>query len=380
MHYPLDTIWSIAPTSMRAVETLLSSHRLDSHAPGPRAARTQEVAKQGRVGIIPITGILTKTDTVLTEMFGGTTLAGIRNAVTQAARDDSIDAIILRVDSPGGSVDGLADAGDAIYSAAKVKPVIAQVEGTAASAAYYLTSQATRVFASSRNDQIGSLGVRLMLYDMHRMAEAQGIEAVPIDTAPEDRPFKSAAAPGTKITDAQRADFQRIVNAYGEDFRKTIARGRGLGRRDVDAVFDGRIYLARSQSIDAMRLGLIDDVQPIGETAKQLAAGTITATATSTPRMDAAKRGWQLDIPKLSPKEEVMALDETRVQLEGDHRAAGYVRLLDEARVQLAQAWAICTYSERQGREMTDDERKRHADFVADAESRIEIVQRRIAE
>ncbi len=130
-----------------------------------------------------------------------------------------------------------------------------------ASAAYWVASQADRIY-SHRLDLIGSIGVRIMLYDMHRLFEKEGVEAVPIDTGE----FKSAGAEGTEITENQRADFQRIVDAYFAAFLDVIERGRALSGDRLKAVADGRIFTAP----EALEQGLIDGIQTFEQTMQQL--------------------------------------------------------------------------------------------------------------
>lgn len=99
-------------------------------------------------------------------------------------------------------------------------------------------------------------------------------------------------------------------------------------------------------------------------------------------RMDAAKRSIEAlgDMPDLTPSEQVQAMDEQRIHLEAHPKAYMVARPLDASRSLLAQAWAICSYCERQGREMTDDERTNHAELVAAAKSCIDNVRQCLGE
>jgi signal peptide peptidase SppA len=251
-------LWSIEPLAFESLRNRAAA--FVKAAPGERPQRPL-MRTGGGIAVIEIVGPMIKTPDWVDAMFGFTSTAGIRQAVEAAGADPAIAAIVLRVDSPGGSVDGMAELGDAIWEARQVKPVIAQVDGLAASAAYYAASQASRIYAG-RMDMIGSLGARILLYDFSAAFAQMGVKAVPIDTSPEDRPFKSAAAPGTPITETQIDDFQRIVDAYGADFRAMLARGRGWTDAQVDRVFDGRVWTTP----EAMTLGLVDGVRTLAET------------------------------------------------------------------------------------------------------------------
>lgn len=119
---------------------------------------------------------------------------------------------------------------------------------------------------------VGSIGTRIMLYDFSAMFEKQGIKAIPVDTGK----FKSAGAMGTEITDEQKADFQRIVDAFQSDFRQVVSNGRQMNTAQLDAVADGRVWQV-SEGID---LGLVDGVSTLSETINsQRRVGFSAATA-----------------------------------------------------------------------------------------------------
>lgn len=261
--------WSIEPA---ACQELLNQLRLRGSHAGPRPeteanaeARTRSielpVQVRDRVAVIQIQGLMTKNSDWLTEWFGGTATSSVRLAVQAAAADESVTAILLLVDSPGGTVDGLAELADAIFQARQAKPVIAQVCGLCASAAYYAASQATSIHAH-RMDMVGSIGTRYLLYDWSEAFAEAGIEAVAIDTGK----YKSAGAMGTAITEDHRAEFQRIVDEYFADFVAAIVRGRGLDEKVVRESADGRVWIGA----DAVRRKLIDGIQTLDQTLAEL--------------------------------------------------------------------------------------------------------------
>jgi signal peptide peptidase SppA len=220
----------------------------------------------GNVAVVHVQGPMIKRGGFVASLCGLSSTLRIRTAFEAAVADDAVAAIMLRIDSPGGSAEGLAELADAIFAARGVKPIVAQVDGMMASAAYLVGSQADAVYAQ-RMDLIGSIGTRLLLYDWSGYFEEAGVKAIPIDSAPADRPFKSAAAMGTPITEDQVADFQRIVDAFFADFRAAVLRGRGMSDAQFDAVADGRVWPAA----EAQRLGLIDGIRTVEATLEELA-------------------------------------------------------------------------------------------------------------
>lgn len=211
----------------------------------------------GDSAIVAVNGLLLKRESAWTKYGFATSMQTIERSINEAVADDKVRSIVLNIDSPGGTVDGMHKLVGATAKANRQKPVIAQVDGMAASAAYWLASQASAIYAGP-GDEVGSIGVRLMLYDFSRAFENAGIEAVPIDTGK----FKSAGAMGTEITAEQRAYFQEQVDTYFADFLGDVRKGRKLSQAKAAEVGDGRTFIAGK----ALELGLIDGIQTLDDT------------------------------------------------------------------------------------------------------------------
>ena len=252
---PLHPIWCMEEAALAQIIGSSNVINMEEFMPMPEAFdmdRFMPMTKAGNLAIIKIRGPLTKNLTFMSFFFGGTSIELIRRAINAAAGDKDVETIVLDVDSPGGSVDGIAGVVDAIAMAVKSKPVIAQVDGMAASAALHAISGSTKIFAH-RMDLIGSIGTRMFLIDSSGAFEQQGLKAIPIDTGE----FKSTGAPGTVITENQIADLQELVDMFQADFSEALRKGRGLTAAKVKAVADGRIHPASR----ALELGLIDGIQ-----------------------------------------------------------------------------------------------------------------------
>jgi signal peptide peptidase SppA len=217
------------------------------------------MAVSGDSAVINVQGIILKRESLWTKYGFATSTLAVERAMNAALDDKDVRSIVLNVDSPGGTVDGMHRLVQAVGKTNKQKPVIGQVDGLAASAGYWPLSQASAIYAGP-GDEVGSIGVRLMLYDFSRAFENAGIEAVPIDTGK----FKSAGAMGTEITAEQRAYFQSQVDAYFADFLGDVRKGRKLSEKRAAEVGDGRTFIAKQ----ALELGLIDGIQSIEETLK----------------------------------------------------------------------------------------------------------------
>jgi len=215
--------------------------------------------------VIRVGGImLTRPDFVDQFLGGFTDRRDITRQVELASVDNAVKAIVLRVDSPGGSVDGLAELGDAVRAAARRKPTIGQVEGMAASAAYYAIAGASEIVAG-RMDMVGSVGTILVVYDASEAAQSAGLRVVPITSGK----FKATAAFGTPLTADEQAYLQGIVDSYFADFRRTVMSGGGrfIGPAEWSEVSDGRVFVAG----EAKRLGLVDKFGRMGDTVAALA-------------------------------------------------------------------------------------------------------------
>jgi len=261
-------IWSISDTGARRLQSgMANMPRLVVEGAAATAARSGEsFQREGRFAIVNIIGPLQRGEDIFMRVFGGTAYTNIIRGVNDAARDEKIDAILLSVNSPGGSVDGLSDAADAIKQARAVKPVIAQVMGEANSAAYYLASQAHEVYAH-RGDMVGSVGTRLLLYDTSGAFADAGIEPVLTDTGP----YKTIGADGVHITDEQKVELRHMVNVYFEDFVEHVKSGRRMSEEQVRAVATGRIYIGQ-EAVDA---GLVDGIRSTADTVGAMSARSV---------------------------------------------------------------------------------------------------------
>lgn len=262
-------LWAIEPLAMSVLQTQIQAAvraGLNVNAgPAQDAERTGlPLRVRGTTALVSTIGPMMKNPGYWAH-YGVASTSATRAAILSAGADADIENIVWRVDTPGGSTDGLAELGDAVEEVAKVKPVIVQIDGMAASAGLYVTSKATEIRAG-RMDMIGSIGTRMMLYDYSKAFEDAGIRAIPIDTGE----FKSAGAIGTEITEEQIADFQRIVGDYFADFKAMMMSGRGFSEKEFNDVADGRVWLTS----DALKLGLIDKVSTLEQTLAELAGNS----------------------------------------------------------------------------------------------------------
>lgn len=203
----------------------------------------------GDVAVINLVGPMTKYGSSLSSLRGGT--VGLRRSLRNAVADDDIKAILLKVDSPGGSTAGVGDLADDVWAAAQKKTVWAFIEDLGASAAYFVASQATKVVANP-GGLVGSIGSYGVLYDWSALYAKEGIKAYVIKAGE----FKGVGVRGTEITESQREETQRTVDQINDLFVATIARGRGIPLQEARKLADGRIHIGS----EAQKLGLVNEV------------------------------------------------------------------------------------------------------------------------
>lgn len=243
-------VWAIESKRAGDIWATLQTYDFSGTQMAARDFDVERSPRGSRIAHVSITGVMTKRGSSLSD--AGSTVAA-RRAITQAADDPKVDGIMLHIESPGGSVAGTAELGDAIHAAREQKPVVAYIEDIGASAAYWAASQAGHVFAN-RSAEVGSIGVFMVVADQSRFADDMGVK-VHVIKAGE---FKGAGTPGTEITEAQLAEFQRRIDTTFDQFVEVIDRGRaGLNEEQIRELADGRVHSAPA----AVDRGLIDGVK-----------------------------------------------------------------------------------------------------------------------
>jgi|GEM_PF-1622690 len=182
----------------------------------------------------------------------------LAQTVTALANDPEIGTIILDIDSPGGVVTGTPEAGDAIFAARKNANVVALINPLAASAAYWIASQASEVVCVPSGD-VGSIGVFMMHVDCSAAFDAAGIK--PTFIFATDSPHKVEGNMFEPLGDETREYLLGEVDVIMAQFVKAVARGRGVPVSKVLSDFGkGRTLMAPA----AKAAGMVDRVATIG--------------------------------------------------------------------------------------------------------------------
>jgi protease-4 len=216
------------------------------------------------VAIVRVEGTITNSDE--SDSATGAVSGTIVSDLQAAAADNTVKAIILRVDSPGGTVTGSAQIYDAILE--MDKPVIVSMAGTAASGGYYVSAPADYIFARP-DTTTGSIGVILTVYNIEGMLEKVGVEVTSITSGVN----KGIGNPWETLTPDQTAILEEYIDESYDEFVRIIVDGRNLPEEDVIALADGRIYSGRQ----ALELKLVDELGDLDDAiAKAAELGGIT--------------------------------------------------------------------------------------------------------
>jgi len=180
---------------------------------------------------------------------GGDSTAAL---LRRANRDDAVEAVVLRVDSGGGSAfasEIIRNEIEAIKAAGK--PVVVSMSSVAASGGYWISMAANRIFASEYTIT-GSIGIFGMFPTYQRSLDAIGITTDGVGTtfwAGEMRPDR-------EMTDESRKMFQLLINKGYDDFISKVAMHRGIAKDDVDTIAQGQVWTGS----EAFERGLIDEI------------------------------------------------------------------------------------------------------------------------
>ena len=172
-------------------------------------------------------------------------------AVLNLARDASVRAVIVSIDSPGGSVAGGESLRAALIRVAAAKPVVAVMRGTAASAGYMVALPAQRIFARDAT-LTGSIGVILQTGNVGDLLGRLGVSAEAITSGPlKDQPSLTRG-----LTPQGREYLNALVGDMYDQFVGMVADARHMDPGRVRELADGRAYTGRQ----AQKLGLVDEI------------------------------------------------------------------------------------------------------------------------
>lgn len=286
----LNTPWAMLPDKLDALAEVLADRaaggRLSEEdiraAVGP--GRAGSTPSGGGVAVLPLYGIVGHRMNQVQDVSGpgGTSTEQFGQWFDRALADESVSAILLDVDSPGGSVHGVEELARKIFDARGTKPIIAIANSLAASAAYWIASAADELVVTPSGD-VGSIGVYAIHSEYSRADEADGVT----HTIVRAGKHKAEANSIEPLSEEAREAMQERVDEMYQTFTKAVARHRGVTPKDVSGGFgEGRVVSARK----AVALGMADRVATIEETVARLLSGK--GAGRKGARAEGGDTGW----------------------------------------------------------------------------------------
>jgi capsid assembly protease len=258
---------ALDPRKLHEIEAFVK-HRLQGGAPieGQVAATSRSgsgYSMLGSVAILPVFGTISQRMNMLSSFSGGTSTELLARDLRNALADPQVSTILLRIDSPGGSVYGVQEIADEIFKARSKKRIVAHADSLAASAAYWIGSQADEFYVTP-SGEVGSIGVVAMHVDYSKMLGDAGVNVTYIHAGA----YKVEGNPYEPLGDEARDFQQSRVNDYHRQFVSAVARGRGVTISTVAKTFgQGRTYGADQ----ALAARMVDGIKPFDTTIAALA-------------------------------------------------------------------------------------------------------------
>jgi len=231
-----------------------------------RETRRQTVSAQsaGGIAVLPLYGVVTQRGNMVEDVSGpgSTSTQQFSSALRQLMADDTVGQILIDIDSPGGSVYGVAELADEILSARAQKPVIAVANSLAASAAYWIGCSASEFYVTP-GGEVGSIGVWQAHQDYSKALEDAGVKTTLISAGK----FKVEGNPYSPLDDEAQSFMQSRVDDYYAAFTKAVARGRGVPISQVrEGMGQGRVLGADA----ALAQNMIDGVATFDDVLKKM--------------------------------------------------------------------------------------------------------------
>lgn len=275
----LTSPWAIKPDRLVEISEIYSRHLrgekisrdtislIEAQIGKPLETKPQGYDVISGVAIVPLQGVIAKRMNLFTKISGGVSSELFIRDFNAALNDPLVKAIVLNVDSPGGTVDGTQEAAATVFSARNKKPCISFCNGMMASAAYWIGSSAEGIYISGDTVDVGSIGVVTTHTDYSKAEDMAGIKTTEITAGK----YKRIASEYGPLTESGRAYIQEQLDHIYEVFLSDVGKNRGgLSADQVhERMADGRIFIGKK----AISAGLVDGVSTLDELINILASG-----------------------------------------------------------------------------------------------------------
>ena len=291
----LTTPWALMPERLQAMAGVLT--RWSAGEPPTdeamfqiqservlRDTRKQMAAANAGSGIavLPLYGVVTQRGNMVDDISGpgSTSTQQFTSALRQVLADDTVGQILIDIDSPGGSVYGVAELASQIVKARAQKPVVAVANSLAASAAYWIGCSASEFYVTP-GGEVGSIGVWQAHFDYSKALEEEGVKTTLVSAGK----FKVEGNPYVPLDPEAQAFMQSRVEDYYNAFIQAVAVGRGVSVDDVrNGMGEGRVLGADA----ALAQRMVDGIASFDDVLARMQAKVTANAARSQSRLKRA--------------------------------------------------------------------------------------------
>jgi signal peptide peptidase SppA len=297
----LATPWALMPERLSAVTAVIARWSGDARASdevmhsiaADRSARdTRRQASVsnsgGGIAVLPLYGVVTQRGNMVDDVSGPGTASTqqFSNMLRAALQDETVTQILIDIDSPGGSVYGVAELADEIVSARAQKPVVAIANSLAASAAYWIGCSASEFYVTP-GGEVGSIGVWQAHQDYSKAMDEAGVKTTLISAGK----FKVEGNPYAPLDEEAQGFMQSRVDDYYVAFTKAVAKGRGVPISQVrDGMGQGRVLGAEA----ALASSMVDGIATFEDVVKKMRRDARAQIKPNASRLNQARNSLAL--------------------------------------------------------------------------------------
>ena len=297
----LATPWALMPERLSAVTAVIARWSGDARASdevmhsvaadrNARDVRRQASVSNsgGGIAVLPLYGIVTQRGNMVDDVSGPGTASTqqFSNLLRAALQDETVSQILIDIDSPGGSVYGVAELADEIVSARAQKPVVAIANSLAASAAYWIGCSASEFYVTP-GGEVGSIGVWQAHQDYSKAMDEAGVKTTLISAGK----FKVEGNPYAPLDEEAQGFMQSRVDDYYAAFTKAVAKGRGVPISQVrDGMGQGRVLGADA----ALASSMVDGIATFNDVVKKMRRDARAQLKPNASRLNQARNSLAL--------------------------------------------------------------------------------------
>lgn len=260
---------------------------------------TSRLYEESVTAVVHISGVIMKNDGWCSQ---GT--QSISKKIKALEADDKVNSILLKIDSPGGMVDGT----QALHETLKncTKPTLAFVDdGTCASAAYEIAAGCDEIWSAKTTDRVGSIGTMISIYNLDKMYEKEGIQLHDI--------YATKSTDKNKIyKEASEGNYKGIISKMLDPMNEQFINAIKSQRPQIsEKALTGEIFMAS----EALKLGLIDQIGSYEDAVLHLSNKAKTSNSSSnTPQNKDTMNLWQKLFPNAKSETEAQEQFETEIE------------------------------------------------------------------